>query len=240
VSDALLIERGLWAIGARVERGKDGVFFSIGDASGHFGWPRPDDEERWPLHCRVSLPPRAPVFELDVRPETGRERHRVSRGEAVDVVLQDARFDETFIVEAAPSDLIRSVFDEPVRAALLAIAPCRLRREGDVLHLAAGALGDARVALAAGVCLAVVERLARAPATLAARELAAWHDTHRHGYRDAPRPSRTVDDDLRAQSEIAAVREARRLRRQIAGYPLGVTLIAVLAGGMLLALWTHR
>ena len=227
-------------MGAEVERVEDGVLFSIRGVRGHFGGPRSDDDERWALHCRVPVPAQAPAFELDVRPRTLRERQLVHRGEAVDVELQDAPFEEAFLVEAAPSDLTRAVIDGPVRAALMSLAPCRLCREGDVLHLGMGVRrDDAWVAVAAGVCVAVAEWLARAGAMLEAEELDASRATQVRAYREAQGLSRSDAADLRARREIAEVREARRLRRQIEGYPLGVALIATLVGAMLLAWWSH-
>jgi hypothetical protein len=122
----------------------------------------------------------------------------------------------------------------------MALAPCRLCREGDVLHLGLGVRrADAWAALAAGVCVGVAERLARVGAMQEAAELDALRATQVRAYREAPGLSRSDAADLQARREIAEVREARRLRRQIEGYPMGVALIATLVGAMLLAWWSH-
>jgi hypothetical protein len=227
-------------MGAEVESTAEGCHFTLRGTPGDFAGPSPADDDPWSLHCRVRLPTHAPAFELDLRPHDAGERERVDTGEAIDVTLDDEMFDAAFVVEAAPSDLIRTLFDARGRAALQALAPCRLRREGGALHLATGSRrSDVWASLAAEVCVGFVERLARARDSLETRPTDGAGAPHPHAYRDAHGLSRSDDDQRRADKEIETLRDARRLRRQLEGFPFGVALIATLVAGTMIALWSH-
>ena len=45
----------------------------------------------------------------------------IRAGRVIDIQVNDPAFDATFIVEGAPSDLVRALLDEPLRRALLEI-----------------------------------------------------------------------------------------------------------------------
>jgi hypothetical protein len=55
--------------------------------------------------CRVVLSIERPNFEMDLRPETRWGIRDVEQGRAIDLVLGDPQFDDSFIVEAAPAEL---------------------------------------------------------------------------------------------------------------------------------------
>jgi hypothetical protein len=240
VSNAPLIENELRAMGAEVESTAEGCHFTLRGTPGDVAGPSAPDAEGWSLHCRVGLPAHAPAFELDLRPHDAAESDRVDTGEAIDVTFDDETFDAAFVVEAAPSDLIRTLFDARSRAALLMLAPCRLRREGSALHLATGSRrSDVWASLVAEVCVGFVERLARARDSLEARATDGTDAAHPHAYRDANGLSRSDEEQRRADHEIEALRDARRLRRQLEAFPFGVALIATLVAGTMIALWSH-
>ncbi len=70
-------------------------------------------------HITVEVP-RAYPLAIHVRRHIGSDRRVVARGDMVDVLVGDPAFDEAFLVEAAPVDVVRQLLDEPVRAVLTA------------------------------------------------------------------------------------------------------------------------
>src|SRR5262245_16563640 len=77
--------------------------------------------ELWTVVDAYRRPAGGGQLDLDVRPETARERRRVRDGLAIDVELGDPHFDQAFVVEAAPSDVVKRLLDENVRERLLAL-----------------------------------------------------------------------------------------------------------------------
>src|SRR5579859_7204539 len=80
--------------------------------------------------CCAELSIERPAFEMDLRPETSWGVRDVERGRAIDLVLGDQAFDDSFLVEAAPADVARALLDQQTRTALLTFHPCQLT----VLH----------------------------------------------------------------------------------------------------------
>jgi hypothetical protein len=70
-------------------------------------------EERW-TEIDVDLPQHHPVA-INVRRHGWLDRSRIKRAEMVDLELGDPAFDQAFLVEAAPSDVVRALLDQPVR-----------------------------------------------------------------------------------------------------------------------------
>jgi hypothetical protein len=70
----------------------------------------------------VTLRPGAPV-QLSLRPQTRREERLRDEGLVIDLVLGDVAFDDAFVVEGAPADVVRALLDDALRAALLAARP---------------------------------------------------------------------------------------------------------------------
>jgi hypothetical protein len=73
------------------------------------------DPESW-TEIDVDLPP-AP-FLLKLRRHDRPDRQEIDRGTMVDVVVGDPSFDEAFLVEAAPSAVVKVLLDAPTRTLL--------------------------------------------------------------------------------------------------------------------------
>ena len=63
--------------------------------------------------------PRSYPFTLNVRRHEWSDRPRIQSGEMVDVIVGHRRFDDAFLVEGAPEDVVRHFFDPPLRRLLL-------------------------------------------------------------------------------------------------------------------------
>jgi hypothetical protein len=72
--------------------------------------------EYW-THIHVEVPAAYPLA-LHVRRQTGRDHRVIERGEMVDVVIGDPPFDEAFLIEAAPADVVRVLLDSRIRNVL--------------------------------------------------------------------------------------------------------------------------
>src|SRR5262245_6395947 len=82
-------------------------------------------------HVRVELPPRP--FALELRRLGFLEGWRIEHGQAVDVKLGDPSFDEQWVVEGAPADVVRRVLSPELRRRLHALDFDQLRQPGDRL-----------------------------------------------------------------------------------------------------------
>ncbi|HEX4514697.1 MAG TPA: hypothetical protein VH054_14205 [Polyangiaceae bacterium] len=152
------------------------------------------------------------TLDLDVRPAHGFEGADVRAGRLRDVVVGDAAFDDAFIVEAAPEEVVRLMFDATTRAELLALRPLR------VLSTKAHAIVIERLDWVADVDL--LERLTRltvriaAAITPAAREAAAARrrQAQERGYRErAP-----TDEEIRAHWDVDVARLASQAKERAA------------------------
>ncbi len=72
--------------------------------------------ENW-THIHVDVPKAYPLA-IHVRRHTRSDKHVIARGDMVDVQIGDPRFDEAFLVEAAPADVVRALIDPAVRGLL--------------------------------------------------------------------------------------------------------------------------
>ena len=84
------------------------AYVSRGSGSSRESWTEVDAE----------LPAKYPLT-LFIRPHAWRDAGKIERGEMVDVAVGDAAFDERFLVEAAPADVARMLFDDVTRRFLM-------------------------------------------------------------------------------------------------------------------------
>jgi hypothetical protein len=171
---------------------------------------------RWStVHYRLPLRGAVPTLTLDLRPENGAEQEAVQRGLAVDVEVGDRAFDRAFVVEAAPAEAVRALLDEPTRAALVTLAPCRLTLADGALHVSKGPIGEEpgeyeraveTIARMVHLCGVVQQRIQRLPVEMARGDQAT-------GYRGTS-PVRAHEEETAAAAEVAAVRDTRARREE--------------------------
>jgi hypothetical protein len=186
--------------------------------------------------CRVELPAALPPFEMDLRPETRTEARDVARGLAIDLIVGDAAFDESFIVEAAPFEMAKALLDEPARTGLLAFHPCRMTIANGELRFAKGASLDefAEVRRVLELCAHVASRLQSLPAQFHEQRLAQAHGGELAGYRGpSPEAMRELAAAPDAAMELAQLHQvrSRRLRTRLAW------ALAMIAFGVAALLW---
>jgi hypothetical protein len=228
----------LRSLGARVSPRLDGYDFVLRGVAGSYTLGEVDDHDDGPAtHCRVPLPEGAPRFAMELRARTAEAQRALDRGDAIEVPLGDEAFDRSFVVEAAPADVIRALIDETTRAALLALAPCRFALDAGALHLSKPGTRTSKmiVAQVVGLCVDVHERVERLPLEMARlREPAGYRGTT--PAEAAARP----EEAARAAAEIEAVEDARRTRRQAQGMKAGVAIVATVVVGTTLLEWLVR
>jgi hypothetical protein len=75
----------------------------------------------WWTEAECTPPPAYPL-DLHVRRHGWFDERMIACGTMVDVQVGDPRFDETFLVEAAPADVVRQLFDQDFRTFLLSVS----------------------------------------------------------------------------------------------------------------------
>lgn len=173
--------------------------------------------------------PRTRALLLEVAPQKGTDPRDVDQGLATDVMLGDHAFDQAFLVEAAPAEVVRELFDARIRQAMLRLGPLGVctRLEGLLVEKSTW-ISDP----------AVLESLARLGAALAERIPVAFEAVERarlakSAYRDGPPVARDVAAE---QREIGDVHERRKLR-QARDFRVGcLTSLAILVAASLLGL----
>lgn len=195
-------------------------------------------------HCRAALSSGEPLaFEMDLRPQTASALRDVEHGRAIDLVVGDDAFDDTFIVEAAPAEMAHALLDEPARTGLLAFSPCRLTVTGNELHFSkAEKLEEfAEIRRVLELCSHVGSRLVALPSQLHERRLAQAYDAEPAGYRgpspEAIRGLRTTSHAADELAELHRVRARRMIFRWVQGTAIGV---AILVAYLLLLSRAHR
>jgi hypothetical protein len=185
---------------------------------------------RWTyVDCR--LPAGYPLA-LHVRRHRWLDRGKVERGEMIDVVVGDPPFDDAFLVEGAPAEVVRGILSDDVRDFLLAHARVELETRGEgALRLAMyrwiHADDALRGALDCATAIAGAVRDATLGADAAAQRAAAPPEP---AYRDLPADDRAVRAARAARAaeveELEAARAERAARKRI--LVIAFTIVVVL------------
>jgi hypothetical protein len=130
VSRARKKKANLAEIGALLGGGSDGSGSAWGNA---LGWPAtlrfvtrgPGGNSGAWTEIDVALPAGYPLA-LHVRHHGWFDRRKISRREMIDITFGDAAFDDLFLVEAAPADIVRELFDARVRFQLSSLRRFKL------------------------------------------------------------------------------------------------------------------
>lgn len=77
---------------------------------------RANDKRRW-TEITAELPAKLP-FVMSLRPQGWLDRRRIERDKLVDVVVGDGAFDAAYVIEAAPTDVVKALLTPARRAAL--------------------------------------------------------------------------------------------------------------------------
>ncbi|MBX3270439.1 MAG: hypothetical protein KF729_09275 [Sandaracinaceae bacterium] len=170
--------------------------------------------------------------DLALRPHGWSEDHAIAAGRAIDLQTGHPAFDDRFVVEAAPADVVLAALDGPTREALLALdASC------DVVTPAAGQLqiGQRGWLTDLSVSRPLVGAAVRLGTALrAARSEIGHGDRGASAYRDAP----DARGEARRRAELEALR-ALRAERSAHQVRVGVVAVVLLVGLVLIfALWS--
>ncbi len=192
--------------------------------------------------CCADLPIERTPFEMDLRPETRSGQRDVEHGRAIDLVLGDEAFDDSFLVEAAPAEIARALLDRETRTALLAFHPCRLTVLGDEVRFNKMAplteFAEARRVLE--LCTRVRSRLESLPALLHEERLALAREGVSAGYRGpAPQAIVALATSSQSAAELAALRRMRARRTMLRSAQV-MALVALAIGAWLLLASAHR
>jgi hypothetical protein len=191
--------------------------------------------------CCADLSIERPAFEMDLRPENAWGARDVEHGRAIDLVLGDDAFDESFLVEAAPADIARALLDRETRTALLAFHPCRLTVLHDELRFSKmEALTEfAEVRRVLELCTRVRSRLESLPLLMHEERLAmARESAASGGYRGpSPQAISALATSSGSAAELAALRRIRSRRTMLrsaqaaAVVALGIVAWLLIASG---------
>jgi len=191
--------------------------------------------------CCADLSIERPAFEMDLRPETAWGARDVEHGRAIDLVLGDDAFDESFLVEAAPADIARALLDRDTRTALLAFHPCRLTVLHDELRFSKmEALTEfAEIRRVLELCTRVRSRLESLPTLMHEERLAqARESAASAGYRGpSPQAISALAMSSGSAGELAALQRIRTHRTMLrsaqaaAVVALGIVAWLLLASG---------
>jgi hypothetical protein len=191
--------------------------------------------QRW-TEVEVEVPTRYPLSIL-VRRHEWLDGGKISRGEMVDVVLGDRAFDDAFLVEVAPADVVSQLLDRPIRELLWSLENPELlttKRDGKpVVQLAVRDWireRDAAVRIARK--LAVLGASVRgAYATAAAATPVTYEGV----------PFREIANDRAARQaerarveEVQHVEEVRAVRKHNEQYVVAIVVVGLLAISLLL------
>jgi len=94
---------------------------------------RDEGDEPW---TEIDVSVATGALSLDLRPQTKHDEKLHHEGLLVDGLLFDRAFDEYFVVEAAPLDVVRILLDEDIRNRLLLLYPLQLTTIDSGLRLA--------------------------------------------------------------------------------------------------------
>jgi hypothetical protein len=179
--------------------------------------------------CRLTLPVECPPFEMELRPATRWGVRDVEHGRANDLALGDPRFDESFIVEAAPAEHARALIDSQTRTAMLTFHPCQLTVIGKELRFTkAEAISEfAEVQRVLELCTYIGSRLGTMPAQLHEERLALAREGESAGYRGpSPHAIGALVTSSQGAGELAALR-AMRTRRTMLRSAQAAAVVAI-------------
>ena len=193
--------------------------------------------------CCAELSIERPAFEMDLRPETRWGARDVEQGRAIDLVLGDDAFDESFLVEAAPADIARTLLDRETRTALLAFHPCRLTVLHDELRFSkTEALAEfAEVRRVLELCTRVRSRLESLPTLMHEERLAlARESASSAGYRGpSPQAISALATSSGSAGELAALQRIRARRAVLRSAQAAAVLALGIVAWLLLASGHH-
>jgi hypothetical protein len=193
--------------------------------------------------CRVVLSIERPNFEMDLRPETRWGIRDVEQGRAIDLVLGDPQFDDSFIVEAAPAELARALIDPQTRTAMLTFHPCGLTVSGNELRFTKSqTLGEfAEIRRVLELCTHVASRLESLPALLQEQRLAQAREGESAGYRGpSPAAIQALATSSQSAGELATLQRMRARRAVLRTVQAAVVLALGIVVWLLLASSGHR
>jgi hypothetical protein len=197
----------------------------------------------WRTLCCADLSIERPAFEMDLRPETRWGARDVEQGRAIDLVLGDQAFDDSFLVEAAPADIARALLDHETRTALLTFHPCRLTILHNELRFSKmAALAEfAEVKRVLELCTHVRSRLESVPALMHEEHLARAREiAPSAGYRGpSPEAISMLTMSSGSAGELAAL-QRMRVRRTMLRSAQAVALVALGIVAWLLLASGHR
>jgi hypothetical protein len=177
--------------------------------------------------CSALLPVATPAFELELRPQTEKEVRDIEKGRALDLELGDSAFDDSFVIEAAPTQMARDLLDAPLRAAFLQLFPCRLTLAGRELRFEK--IDFVRRP-------PEVRRLTETLLNLGARLVALQGEPTQRDEPAADSPHEAQPTASAAEVEIAALHAARARRRAFRKREFAIAVVA----GAVLGLVAYR
>jgi hypothetical protein len=212
-----VIEEAFRSLGGDPVRAHGGVEGPVGGHVVHYA-VFPVANNRYPRTiCRVTLSIERPAFEMDLRTETRSEQRDVEHGRAIDLVLGDEAFDDSFVVEAAPAEVAHALLDERARTALLTFYRCRLTIAGTELHFTKNeALSEpAEIRRVLELCIHVASSLEALPSLLHEQRLVHAREGGASGYRGpTPEAMRALATTSETASELATLRQMRVRRKR--------------------------
>ncbi len=237
-----VVEEAFRSLGGEPTRASWGVGGSVRGVAVHYRLHVGKRQARRTV-CTVRLSIQRPAFEMDLRPETRWGQRDVEHGRAIDLVLGDPQFDESFLVEAAPAELARALVDAETRTAMLAFHPCRLTVLGDELRFTKNdVLSEfAEIRRVLELCTHVGSRLESLPAQLHEKRLAQARDGESAGYRGpSPEAIQALVTSSQSASELATL-QRMRARRTIRRSAQAAVVVALgIVAWLLLASSGHR
>jgi hypothetical protein len=191
--------------------------------------------QRW-TEVEVEVPARYPLSIL-VRRHEWLDGGKITRGEMVDIVLGDRSFDDAFLVEVAPADVVAQLLDRPIRELLWSLENPELattKRDGKpVVQLAVREWIRER-----DFAVRIVHKLAVLGASVRgayAAAAAATPVTHEGA------PFREIANDRAAREaeqarveEVSHVEEVRAVRKHNEQFTVAVGVVALIAVALLM------
>jgi hypothetical protein len=189
--------------------------------------------------CEATLV-QATELVMDLRPQTRAAERDVEHGRAIDLALGDAAFDDSFVVEAAPSELATALLDDRnIRTHLLAFSPCHVAIAGAKLTFRKDAYlaEPGEIGRVIEVCAEMASRLNVLPGMLQESRLARSADGD-SGYRGrSPEAIRLAGQNPQGAIELEALHRVRSRRMRFQAVRAAAIVAIVVVVGWLLGLF---